>query len=315
MTAFRPLGFLKPQGSRFACRTEFWESHEWCRPSTTPNMLSGLPTRKMSNYYLGSQRVALREDGWYTISRWDVTNRLPVCGPAGRGRPGVVSQGNDMNNSSKPRYASSQSQRILGVLIFLSILAGCGCSNDMVFDDVLQSECAPPCWRGIVPGVTTRDEVRELLDKEAEVDEPSFPIMRWGSRCVKGRALYQVEIWFDRSDVVVSVTLAEADPIYTFADVVTEHGTPSAVMINECSPESNLGFIYLVYHKDGMAFASGFVPVLGEPWQTPSAKERVYQWYYFVPTSTDKMLLQDGVIPGCGLGFYSSSSEWSGFEP
>jgi hypothetical protein len=38
-----------------------------------------------------------------------------------------------------------------------------------------------------------------------------------------------------------------------------------------------LGYIYLVYHQDGVAFATGYVPVLGEPWQQPSAKERVYQ--------------------------------------
>jgi hypothetical protein len=203
----------------------------------------------------------------------------------------------------------------IGLWLLVISLAGCGCDDALVFDDVLQSACSPPCWRGIIPGSTTRAEVRQLLGKEADVDDPSFPAMRWGNRCVEGGSIPQVEIWFDQSEVVVSLTLAEVEPRYTFADVVRAHGIPSAVMVNECSPESDLGYIYLVYHEGGMAFASGFVPVIDRPWQTPSAKEQVCQWTYFVPTSTDRMLLQDGVIPGCGLRFYSYSSEWSGWGP
>jgi hypothetical protein len=139
--------------------------------------------------------------------------------------------------------------------------------------------------------------------------------MRWGICCIKGGSVSQVEARFGQSNTVVSIRLVAVGPRLTFADVVKEHGAPSAVMANECSPESNLGYIYLVYHEEGMAFASGFVPVLGEPWQTPSGEERVYQWIYFAPTTADQMLLQEGIIPGCGLSFYSYSADWSGFGP
>jgi hypothetical protein len=200
-----------------------------------------------------------------------------------------------------------------GTLLLLVSLASCGCRNAPAFDDVLQSECDPPCWRGIVPGVTTRDEVIELLDREPEVNDPSYPRVDWGNRCIEGGGVPQVEIRLDQDDAVVSITLAEAGFRYTFGDAVKEHGPPSSVMVNECSPESNLGYVYLVYHEEGVAFATGYVPVLGKPWQQPSARERVYQWIYFAPTSRDRLLLQEGTIPGCGLSFYSQSSEWLGF--
>jgi hypothetical protein len=224
-------------------------------------------------------------------------------------------RGDKMNALSKLGHTWLQISGACSLLTLLTILAACGCSNDLTFDDVLQSECSPPCWRDIVPGVTARGKVVELLGREPEVEDLSLPVWRWGSRCIKGGDVSQVRIGFDQSDTVVSITLAEAEPRITFADIVREHGAPTAVMINECSPESDLGYIYLVYHEDGVAFASGSVPVLDQPWQTPSAKERVYRWSYFEPTSPDRMLLQDGILPCCGLRFYSYSSEWSGFGP
>ena len=86
-------------------------------------------------------------------------------------------------------------------------------------------------------------------------------------------------------------------------------------MMNECSPDSNLGYVYLVYHEQGMAFATGYVPVLDEPWQQPAPSERVYQWIYFEPTTSNRMLLEEGIIPGCGstFAYNSHSSEWLGF--
>jgi hypothetical protein len=206
----------------------------------------------------------------------------------------------------------SKTIRLVWLLIALS---GCGCSNHLVLDDIFQSDCDPPCWRGIVPGVTTREEVKEILGEQPEGEDPSFPVLRWGNRCVKGGGVSQVKILFDQANVVASVTLAETDPRYTFGDVVSEHGPPSSVMMNECSPDSMLGYIYLVYHQDGVAFATGYVPVLGEPWQRPSARERVYQWIYFAPTTADKMLLKEGIISGCGpvFSYNTDSSEWLGF--
>jgi len=218
--------------------------------------------------------------------------------------------------SSTPRRSWHSLSRLwvhACMLLLLSMLAACGCRNDLVFDNVLQSECDPPCWRGITPGMTTRDEVLETLGKGFKGEDPSFPVIRWGTRCVEGGGLSQVKIDLSPADRVVSIKLVETEPRYTFADVVSRHGPPSSVMVNECAPDSDLGFVYLVYPEAGMAFATGYVRVLGEPWQRPSAEERVFQWIYFAPTSPDRALLEDGILPGCGLRFYSYSSEWLGF--
>ena len=66
-----------------------------------------------------------------------------------------------------------------------------------------------------------------------------------------------------------------------------------------------------MYPEKGVAFATGLVPVVGEPWQRPSAKEKVYEWSYFAPMESGKMLAESGIIVRCVDPCLSS--DWAGF--
>jgi hypothetical protein len=209
----------------------------------------------------------------------------------------------------------------LCVLFLFVALGGCSqppnspypCEDKIVFEHVLQSDCAPPCWRDITPGLTDRNQVLGLLDHESELR--SYPsTLAWGHRCAQDLASPQVAILIDpASKVVNSIMLAETERDYTFGDVVRDHGPPSNVMMNMIGPESNKGCIFLVYPEKGVAFVSGDITVLGRVWQQPSADQKVYQWIYFAPTEPGRLLIKEGLIPGCGLADDSFISDWSGF--
>jgi hypothetical protein len=204
--------------------------------------------------------------------------------------------------------------RLFWLLFLLLLLVGCGCSGErVVFQDLLLSDCAPPCWRGVVPGETDRQQILDLL-AEPPGTEPGLPVLEWGERCVNGGySLSQVKIFLNSNDVVESIRLVEPAGQYTLRDAVDELGPSSLVLITPCGPETDLGFLYLVYPEQGMALGSGFVPVLDRPWQQPPAGTRVYQWLYFAPIPSDRFQAETGPIYGCGMSYANKASAWQGF--
>ncbi|MEJ2736242.1 MAG: hypothetical protein P8189_22200 [Anaerolineae bacterium] len=196
------------------------------------------------------------------------------------------------------------------------LLAGCGCSAErVVFQDLLLSDCVPPCWRGVVPGETSRQQILDLLVEPPDT-EPGLPLLEWGRRCVnRGYSLSQVKILLDSAGVAESIRLVNPANRLTFQDAVDELGLPALVLMTPCSPETDLGFLYLVYPEQGIAVGSGFVPVLDRPWQQPPAGTRVYQRLYFAPIPSDRFEARAGPIYGCGMSYANEASAWQGFGP
>ncbi len=206
--------------------------------------------------------------------------------------------------------------RLLWLLLLLLLLAGCGCSGErVVLQDLLKSDCSPPCWRKVVPGETDRRQLLDLLAEPPDT-ETGLPVLEWGERCVNGGySLSQVKIFVDSNDVVESVRLVEPAAQYTFHDAVDELGSPALVLMTPCGPETDLGFLYLVYPERGIAVGSGFVPVRDRPWQQPPAGTGVYQWLYFAPMPSDRFQAETGPIYGCGMSYGNEASGWQSFEP
>jgi hypothetical protein len=206
--------------------------------------------------------------------------------------------------------------KIYQLFWLLLLLVGCGCGGErVVFQDLLLSDCSPPCWRGVVPGETDRQRILDLLTEPPDT-EPGLPVLEWGERCVNGGySLAQVRIFLDSNDVVESIRLVEPAHKYTFRDAVDELGPPSLVLMTPCGPETDLGFLYLVYPERGVALGSGFVPTLNRSPYQPPAGTRVYQWLYFAPIPSDRFQAESGPIYGCGMSYANRSSGWQGFEP
>ena len=144
--------------------------------------------------------------------------------------------------------------------------------------------------------------------------DPGLPVLEWGDRCVnEGYSLSQVKIYLDAADVVESIRLVEPTVHYTFQDAVSELGAPALVLMTPCGPDTELGFLYLVYSELGIAVGSGFMPVLDLPWQQPPAGTKVTQWLYFAPLPSDGFEAETGPIYGCGMSYGNEASAWQGF--
>jgi hypothetical protein len=217
---------------------------------------------------------------------------------------------------SLPGRTWLQISRVCGLLTILTVLAACGCGYErVVFDDVLESDCDPPCWRGIIPGETDRQQVPDLLKQPPETD-PSVQRMDWGWLCFRGHGMTQVSIDLDSDDLTESITLVDPDRGYTFQRGVEEFGPPAFVLMTPCAPDTDEGFLYLVYPERGLAFGSGYLPAAwGRPWQQPSPETRVWQWVYFAPMQSAAFPPRGGPIHGCGMSYANETVAWQGFKP
>jgi hypothetical protein len=209
--------------------------------------------------------------------------------------------------------------KMICLVWLMLLLASCGCSGErIIFQDVLKSDCAAPCWRGVIPGSTVREEMLELVSQPPDTDT-AIPMawgdsLKWGERCVDHRySPPQVKINLDSKDIVESIVLVDPDQQYTFQHAFDEFGSPTVVLMTPCSPDSDLGFVYLVYPEKGLGLGSSYMPTLGRPWQQPSAETRVYQWVYFDPIAAKLFPPKGEPIYGCGMPYANVTSTWQGF--
>ena len=125
--------------------------------------------------------------------------------------------------------------RLVRAAWLLLLLSACGCNDErIVFQEVIKSECAPPCWRGVIPGSTNRPEMLDLLRVPPDSDTGMVmswgDTIEWGKRCVDRRySPPQVTINVDPEDVVQSITLVEPDQRYTFQHAFDEFWPPVVV--------------------------------------------------------------------------------------
>lgn len=73
-------------------------------------------------------------------------------------------------------------------LILIHLLTACQPSSAII---LLSSECEPPCWKGIYPGRTTKDEAAYLLNTLPEVDQSSITFNG------RPRDIFEDVIYFD----------------------------------------------------------------------------------------------------------------------
>lgn len=92
--------------------------------------------------------------------------------------------------------------------------------------------CGPPCWQGLVPGVSREDEVRELLTTSDYVGSyhvrpgmhAGVTTMEWRPTGVGSETTGPN--WFDVQDGVLVLMTMNTDHAVTLAELVEAHGTP-----------------------------------------------------------------------------------------
>jgi len=146
-------------------------------------------------------------------------------------------------------------------LIFL--LVGCSFvlktskipSDDSLFN---QSDCGFPCWKGLIPGQTTGDNIHQQLQEiefvsktnlHENIDGNSLAIRWWHS------APQQQSRLIVRDNVLSSIEIVPHIK-FTFEDILSAYGEPTAVIARLSRTDTGyyLVTIYTVYPEIGAIF-------------------------------------------------------------
>jgi hypothetical protein len=99
--------------------------------------------------------------------------------------------------------------------------------------------CGPPCFWGIIPGITTDDETNKLLEsagvqtsecKYSQRQNPDVNVIRCGPVGLG----YEIGIAIDTTGVVKDLGFAP-EPPFSLGDVIAKYGNPDAVSVGRLS--------------------------------------------------------------------------------
>jgi hypothetical protein len=110
-----------------------------------------------------------------------------------------------------------------------------------------QTECKPPCWQNITPGITTKDEAVSILEKMSDTtityDTKSGVDWQFGLTKDEGG-------WLGAQDGIVNfIVLSAVNSERTLEEVVASYDYPSYVVPDDC--------------RDGMCVTALVYPDLG----------------------------------------------------
>lgn len=137
-------------------------------------------------------------------------------------------------------------------IIFLQLFVS-GCSktdSDLVGNE----KCSPPCWMGIQPGKTTKDDAVKLL-KEIEADGGGrltildTGIIKWLNNSKKNYYLYT------DSDLIVKVEINFRTKSMDLDEVISLFGEPSNLHLGKIRDGGY--FISVFYPEKGLVFVAG----------------------------------------------------------
>src|SRR5574340_661964 len=164
---------------------------------------------------------------------------------------------------------------------------------------IIQDEnCSPPCWEQISPGITTRDEVKPLLEQISWVQRDSIQdaytvspgdSIKWMGSFTSADS--SGRIFFD-NDIVTLIEINPKKNVLSFSDVIDEFGEPENILILRVKGERSTVTVFLLYPTKGIGFIDYyFTPIdLGETVQITPDEGLKSAWYGKVDEFYDYLL-------------------------
>jgi len=158
-------------------------------------------------------------------------------------------------------------------LFVLFLVAACAPNVENLFN----SPCSAPCWHGVTPGETSKDELLTLIpslpyyreenvrwynnDLQAFLDVPEVPDFNFGMTVVDDWAGVEIAV---NDNIVSTIGIysrlhfyqAHNDLGYDLEDVITDFGQPSGLLFNVgCGGDTVCLNVILVYSEQGVLAA------------------------------------------------------------
>jgi hypothetical protein len=143
------------------------------------------------------------------------------------------------------------------LLIIIPILSSC---NKLSSSVVVDETCSPPCWEGITPGTTSRDEVHLLLEDISWVNGDSiqdvFTVSPNDSVKWMGTSKasdYSGKI-FLKGDLVTVITISPKERVLKFVDIIHKLGDPENILAVTTRGERAITAVFILYPSKGYGF-------------------------------------------------------------
>jgi len=178
--------------------------------------------------------------------------------------------------------------RILLILCVLFITPSCTSKSSTIFD---HSVCKAPCWGGVTPGITYKDDGVGAISEVPKINRISLDILNndIGEGLIVWQFHYSVpekygKAYFENDEIyLINLELERKIPISRF---IEEFGDPNAIIPYSCWAETKWEHIVLLYTDMGLALTSF------DPWIWPDrsfAKIRpnftIEEVFYYEPSS------------------------------
>jgi hypothetical protein len=119
--------------------------------------------------------------------------------------------------------------------------------------------CLAPCWNNITPGVTTRNQLLQMLKKDpsvsgikADVGVPWGPILVWQvGKGISDPNFNNILVPFDSNGIVQEIRMGGDNNLY-LKDFIPVYGFPEAVVFADTATDTPYVEVDLLFPKIGL---------------------------------------------------------------
>jgi hypothetical protein len=188
-------------------------------------------------------------------------------------------------------------------LIFSIILIGCLPKVSGVIQD---TSCFPPCWEGITPGKTTRDEALAIIKSLPDVNTDSIKpwsmvtgndSIKWDFSSLTGDRFGNI---FFRNDITIGFTFFPEKNGLRLDNAIKFLGEPEGILAIYHKQEIRYLSIFINYKLKGVVLLLSINPYNPNKTATVSAKSVVETFWYFVPDLYNELMTSNyigGIAP------------------
>ena len=216
--------------------------------------------------------------------------------------------------------------RLKSKIIFLFVIlisSSCSRNSSVIIDD---TSCEAPCWRGVIPGISTIQEVKPLpnsmsdvlVDTIMEIEGSKNPFLEKGVVWrFTGVDESLGEVYF-QDEKVTRINFSIEKPLI-LSDLITKFGEPTLILIQSTEGDPSIYLtIDIIYIEKGICLSSQ--PSFFATFENPET--------YRIKPSTkignvsyiDPSLPNGQIISGCLAGlnektYQEIQQQWAGYAP
>jgi hypothetical protein len=172
-----------------------------------------------------------------------------------------------------------------------------------VISGVIQdTSCSPPCWKGITPGQTTRQETLSILNALPEVDQSTIrpmSVVNVNDSYYWDFIPHTGDIWarvFIDQDIVFAVNFFPDKKGLPLGTAIQYLGEPEKILVIWVNGDKSFVTIYSIYQSKGVVLASLIMPYHRDELAEVNSETLVDGFWYFEPGLFTELMTSNYVV-------------------